>query len=82
MSQESKQPGSGEDKRDAGGSHGHQHHGHDDSGEGKPGAATGIDNWRRSELPFPEKLRLAARNNLIKLRNRTSCCGHHGEPGC
>jgi hypothetical protein len=42
----------------------------------------GIDNWRRSQLPFGEKLRLSMRNTFTKLRNRSSCCGHPGEPGC
>lgn len=40
------------------------------------------DNWRNSELPFMERLRVALRNNAIKLRNRSDCCGNHGEPGC
>ncbi len=39
-------------------------------------------NWRDSDLPLLERMRVAARNNLIKLRTRSSCCGHPGEPGC
>ncbi len=40
------------------------------------------DNWRNSDLPFLEKVLVAARNNAIKLKNRSTCCGHHGQPGC
>ena len=40
------------------------------------------DNWRSSDLPFPEKVRVAARNNWIKIKNRSDCCGNHGQPGC
>ncbi len=39
-------------------------------------------NWRSSDLPFAEKLRLATSNQMIKLRKGTSCCGNYGEPGC
>ncbi len=28
------------------------------------------------------KLRLFIRNNWIKVRTRSACCGHYGEPGC
>jgi hypothetical protein len=31
-------------------------------------------------LPLLEKLRLVAKNNAIKIKNGTSCCGNHGEP--
>ncbi len=41
-----------------------------------------VNNWRTSDLPFVEKLLVAARNNAIKLKNRSDCCGHHGQPGC
>jgi hypothetical protein len=40
-----------------------------------------ISNWR-VPLPWHAKLRLAVRNNAIKMFRRQSCCGHHGEPGC
>jgi hypothetical protein len=39
-------------------------------------------NWMHSDLPSREKLRMAVRNNLIKLRTGSNCCGHPGEPGC
>jgi hypothetical protein len=40
-----------------------------------------VDNLRRS-MPLSRKLRLFVRNNWIKVRTRSSCCGNHGEPGC
>ena len=39
-------------------------------------------NWEDSDLPFIEKVLLAAKNNAIKIKNRSDCCGNHGEPGC
>jgi hypothetical protein len=45
-----------------------------------PGAA-----WRnfwKSVLPFAQRVAIAARNNAIKIRTGTDCCGNHGEPGC
>lgn len=53
-----------------------------DHGKPRHSPAAGVANWRRSDLTFAGKLRLALRNNLTKLRNRSSCCGHPGEPGC
>lgn len=41
-----------------------------------------MTNWREYDAGRLTKLRLAARNNWLKLRNRSSCCGNHGEPGC
>lgn len=41
-----------------------------------------VNNWRNSDLPFLEKLALLTKNNAIKLKNRSDCCGNHGEPGC
>ena len=40
-----------------------------------------IENFR-SPMPLPEKLRLFLRNNWIKLKTGSDCCGNHGEPGC
>ncbi|HEX2172004.1 MAG TPA: hypothetical protein VHL09_06120 [Dehalococcoidia bacterium] len=40
------------------------------------------ENLQSAPYALPDKLRLFARNNLIKLRTRQSCCGHRGEPGC
>jgi hypothetical protein len=39
-------------------------------------------NWREYDGPLGEKLRLAARNTWTKIRTRSDCCGHYGEPGC
>ena len=39
-------------------------------------------NWRNSDLPFLQKLAVTARNQAIKIATGSSCCGHHGEPGC
>lgn len=48
----------------------------------RPDPSDLVRNWRESSLPLPEKIRLAVRNNLIKVRSGSSCCGHPGEPGC
>ncbi len=45
-----------------------------------PGAS--LRNWRRSDLPFWRKLRVALANNLVKVRTGQTCCGNYGEPGC
>lgn len=36
----------------------------------------------RQPMPLDRKLYLFVRNNWIKIRTRSSCCGNHGEPGC
>ena len=36
----------------------------------------------REPMPLPRKLRLVARNYLLRLRHLQNCCGHPGEPGC
>ena len=41
-----------------------------------------ITNFREYDAPLATKIRLALRNTAIKLRQRSSCCGHPGEPGC
>jgi hypothetical protein len=33
-------------------------------------------------MPLKNKFSLLLRNNAIKMKNRQSCCGHPGEPGC
>jgi hypothetical protein len=48
----------------------------------KPSVRVAITNWHDYEAPFMVKLKLLLRNNWIKIKNRSSCCGHHGEPGC
>jgi hypothetical protein len=42
----------------------------------------GVRNWRNSDLGYFEKVRLTIKNNAIKARSRSSCCGNYGEPGC
>jgi hypothetical protein len=67
------------------GRHEHNHDNHSaDHEHGKKASAisAGTENWRRSQLPFGTKLRVSMRNTFTKLRNRSSCCGHPGEPGC
>lgn len=36
----------------------------------------------RQPMPVGRKLRLIVRNNLIKVRTVSDCCGNYGEPGC
>jgi hypothetical protein len=36
----------------------------------------------RQPMPWRRKLHLFLRNNWIKVRTRSDCCGNHGEPGC
>jgi len=36
----------------------------------------------RQPMPLGRKLRLVVRNTWLKVRNRSTCCGHPGEPGC
>ncbi|MDR0357838.1 MAG: hypothetical protein LBJ87_00015 [bacterium] len=38
--------------------------------------------FRDSDLPLPTRLRVAAANELWKVRHRQTCCGHYGQPGC
>jgi len=41
-----------------------------------------LANWKNSDLPFLQKLAVTMRNQAIKIATGSSCCGHHGEPGC
>ena len=36
----------------------------------------------KAPMPLGRKLRRILANNRAKLRNRSTCCGHPGEPGC
>ncbi len=36
----------------------------------------------QAPMPLGRKVRLLLRNNWIKIRRRTNCCGYPGEPGC
>ncbi len=48
----------------------------------RPSLGAVFSNWASYDAPFTTKLRMVVTNNMIKLRNRSDCCGHHGEPGC
>jgi hypothetical protein len=48
----------------------------------RPSLGAVFTNWRRSDLPFLSKLRMALANNWTKLRTRRGCCGNEGQPGC
>jgi hypothetical protein len=52
-----------------------------EKGQGGPSPAEGLENLKKP-MPFGRKLKLIARNNWIKLRTRSDCCGNYGEPGC
>ncbi len=36
----------------------------------------------QAPMPLERKVHLLLRNNWIKVRRRSNCCGHPGEPGC
>jgi hypothetical protein len=36
----------------------------------------------RAPMPLRRKVLRLLVNNWTKLRNRSTCCGHPGEPGC
>jgi hypothetical protein len=54
-----------------------EHHEHS-----QPGSRAFFSNWVTYDAPFPEKLRMAVSNTLIKIRRRQACCGNNGQPGC
>jgi hypothetical protein len=33
-------------------------------------------------MPLGRKIQRLIANNWTKVRTRSSCCGHYGEPGC
>lgn len=39
-------------------------------------------NYREYDASWATKLRMAAANQLMKIRTGQPCCGHPGEPGC
>jgi hypothetical protein len=41
-----------------------------------------IRNFKEYDAPFGTKLRMALGNNMTKMRTRSHCCGHPGQPGC
>lgn len=48
----------------------------------RPGLGAVVANWRTYDAPLGTKLRMLLHNNWTKARNRSSCCGNTGEPGC
>jgi hypothetical protein len=50
--------------------------------ENRPSPAVLFANWASYDASFTAKLRMAASNTWVKLRNRQSCCGNYGQPGC
>jgi len=48
----------------------------------QPSIRASLANFRDYEAPFATKVRLMLANNFTKLRTRSQCCGHHGQPGC
>jgi hypothetical protein len=48
----------------------------------RPGPGALFSNWATYDASFTAKLRMAAANTLVKLRNHQGCCGNHGQPGC
>ena len=48
----------------------------------RPSPRSSLRNLTSGDMPLPERLRLFATNSWLKVRNRTRCCGHYGEPGC
>jgi hypothetical protein len=50
-------------------------------GKGGPSPTEALQNLRKP-MPLGHKIRLIARNNWIKLRTQSECCGNYGEPGC
>ena len=53
-----------------------------DGRSGRPSPAAFFTNWRKYDAPLRTKVRLALRNNWLKLQRRSGCCGNHGQPGC
>jgi len=61
---------------------GGEHHPHQHAERARPSLRAIFSNWRRSDAPFLVKVGMVLRNNWIKIRRGSSCCGHHGEVGC
>jgi hypothetical protein len=48
----------------------------------QPSAKAVFTNFRDYDAPFFTKVGLFFRNNFVKLRSHSNCCGNHGQPGC
>ena len=49
---------------------------------GQPGGNALFTNFTTYDAPLATKVRLALENTWRKIRNRSSCCGNLGQPGC
>jgi len=47
----------------------------------RPSIASFFTNLQ-APMPLGRKVRLLLCNNWIKIKTRSNCCGHYGEPGC
>ena len=41
-----------------------------------------FNNWTNPEWTLAEKIQMSIKNQRLKVQNRSTCCGNHGEPGC
>lgn len=41
-----------------------------------------VRNFQEYDADLVTKVRLSVTNTLTKVRTRSSCCGHRGQPGC
>lgn len=48
----------------------------------RPSPFAFVKNWRASDASFAEKMAMLRKNTAIKAKNRSDCCGNHGEVGC
>ncbi len=48
----------------------------------RPSLRAAFANWKIPDRSWREKLRMTFSNTALKLRNRSNCCGNHGQPGC
>jgi hypothetical protein len=48
----------------------------------RPSLRAVVTNFREYDADILTKVRLSVANTLTKVRTRSSCCGHPGQPGC
>lgn len=48
----------------------------------RPSLGQVFTNWNSYDAPFGTKFRLGIHNYWLRVKNRSNCCGNHGEPGC
>jgi hypothetical protein len=54
---------------------------HENRKRGRPSVGIFLTNLN-VDMPLWKKIWLLFRNNMKKILTVSSCCGHHGEPGC